>query len=100
MPRTPQQSWPELAFASWLLMGEASLVVGLRMMRLMLGGARADREARRMVNEKIAAGLTLGPALLAGGFGQSSEVLGATVLAHYAKPVRANRRRLARRGNR
>ena len=100
MPRTPTQAWPELAFASWLLMGEASLVIGLRTMRLMAGGPRANREARRMVSEKIAASLTLGPALMAGGLGQSSEALGAAVLAHYGKPVRANRRRLARSGTR
>jgi len=96
MPRTSQKSWPELAFTGWLLMGDAAAVVWLRTLRLMLGGAGATREARLMVAEKVAANLTLGPALIARGFKQSPEDLGAATLAHYGKPVRANRRRLAR----
>jgi hypothetical protein len=38
MPRTSPKTWPDLAFASWTLMGEASMVVWLRSMRLMMGG--------------------------------------------------------------
>ena len=109
MPRsqaTTAKTWPELAFDSWLLMGEASMVVWLRSMRLMMGGPLAAREAERMVSEKIAASLTLMPALMpvlmpilvSGGAARSGEALGAATLAHYARPVRANRRRLSRGG--
>ena len=90
-----QTSWPELAFESWLLTGEASLVIALRSMRLMMGGPIAAREAQRMVSEKLAATMTLGTALMAGGLAQTPEALGAATLAHYARPVRANRRRLS-----
>lgn len=99
MPRsrtsTPK-SWPELAFDSWLLMGEASMVMWLRSARLMMGGPLATREAQRMISEKFAAGLTLMPTLMAGGTAQTAEAIGAATLAHYRKPVRANRRRLSR----
>lgn len=96
MSRVPQKTWPELAFDSWLLMGEASMVMWLRSIRLMTGGPLATREAQRMVSEKLTAGMTLLPALMAGGMAQSGEALGAAALAHYGKPVRANRRRLSR----
>ncbi len=102
MPRKPSKAaaatWPELVLDSWLLMGEASMVIWLRSMRLMMGGPLATREAQRMVSEKLTAGLTLMPALMAGGAAQTAEALGAAALAHYRKPVRANRRRLSRRG--
>lgn len=95
MPRSSQKSWPELAFQSWLLMGEASMVICLRSMRLMMGGPMAAREAQRMVSEKLTANMTLGTALMAGGLTQTPEDLSAAALAHYARPVRANRRRLS-----
>lgn len=100
MPRTTTSvsasTWPELAFQSWMLMGEASMVIWLRSMRMMMGGPLAAREAERMVTEKMTAGMGLIPALMAGGMAQSAEALGAATLAHYMAPVRANRRRLSR----
>ncbi len=98
MPRSTQKTWPELAFDSWLLMGEASMVMWMRSMRLMTGGPLASREAQRMMSEKLTAGMTLLPALMAGGMGQSAEAMSAAALQHYGKPVRANRRRLSRTG--
>ena len=99
MPRTPKPidpAWPQLAFDSWLLMGEAAMVIWLRSLRLMAGGPLAAREAQQMVSEKMTASLTLWPALMAGGVSQTAEALGAAALAHYRKPVLANRRRLSR----
>lgn len=100
MPAHPRTSWPELAFDSWMLMGEASMVIWLRSLRLMTGGPAATREAQRMVAEKVTAGLTLMPVLMAdmmkGGAALSAEALAAAALAQYGEPVRANRRRLAR----
>ena len=100
MPRTrqpaPAKSWSELTYAGWMLMGEASLVIWLRSMRLMMGGPLAHREAERMVAEKLAANMSLFPAVMAGGLTQTPEAAAARVLAHYGRPVRANRRRLAR----
>ena len=96
MPRSNTKSWPELACAGWMLMGEASLVIWLRSMRLMMGGPLAQREAERMVAEKLAANLSLIPAVLAGGLTQTPEAAATRALAHYERPVRANRRRLSR----
>ena len=49
-----------------------------------------------MVSEKMTAAMTLMPAIMAGGANQSAEEATGRALAHYAKPVRANRRRLSR----
>lgn len=97
MNKTPDPTWPELAFAGWMLGAEMSMVIWLRSMRIMMGGPLAQREAQRMVSEKVAAGLTLMPALIADGLARSPEAMGAATLAHFARPVRANRRRLSRR---
>ncbi|KLI63055.1 hypothetical protein AAV99_13070 [Aurantiacibacter marinus] len=87
---------PELMLDSWMLAGEASYVMWLRGIRLMAGGKLAEQEAGRMVSEKMLASMTLIPAVMAGGIGQSVESAGSRALAHYRKPVRANRRRLSR----
>ena len=72
-----------------MLAAESQQVIWLRTMRLVVGGAKAKREARRMVQEKfVAAGLESG-----------RMILGATndsVVKRYRKKVRANARRLSR----
>jgi hypothetical protein len=50
----------------WITLGiEPNRVVGLRVMKLMLGGKSARREARMMVTEKIRAGLEANARLMA-----------------------------------
>lgn len=95
MPRKTPTSWPEIAAETMFLGMEASSVIWLRSMRLMAGGRSAEREARRMVEEKLVAGAMLGPALMAKGTTDAMTATAAT-LAHFGKPVRANRRRLSR----
>ena len=96
MTRPDPTAWAQIAFDSWSLSFEAASVVWLRSIRMMSGGRLAEREAERMVREKVVANMMLWPALMAGGFGQSAEQLSAATLSHYGKPVRANRRRLSR----
>lgn len=87
----------QLGFAAWQLWADASSVVMLRSMRMMQGGAVAEREASRMVSEKVQAGAMLGFAmwpLLASG--ATPEALAKAAIGHYQKPVGANRRRLSR----
>lgn len=100
MPKTPAKNptktWPELMVEGWLLGAEMSAVIWMRSLRMMTGGALAQREAQRAVSEKFSAGMTLLPAILAGGFNQSAEEATARAIAHYRAPVRANRRRLGR----
>lgn len=96
MPKPTSPSVSQLAFDSWMLSFEAASVMWLRGMRLMAGGRLAEREAERMVSEKLVANAMLLPFLAMGGLDQSPEQVGSRILAHYRKPVRANRRRLSR----
>lgn len=91
-----EPTWSELAFDSWMLAGEMSVVVWLRSVRLLSGGKLAEREAERMISEKIAANAAFLPALMAGGARQSARDMAAFTLDYYGKPIRANRRRLTR----
>ncbi len=66
----------------------------LRTMKIAAGGAAGESEARRMVSEKIEAGLDLQTMALTGGLGFTPESATNKTLAHYRRKVRANRRRL------
>ncbi len=96
MTESTTKSWPELAFDGWVLGTQMGAVIWLRSMRLMAGGKLAEVEAKRMVSEKVTASMTLLPALMAGGMNQTAEAMTSRAIAHYAKPVRANQRRLSR----
>ena len=91
----PKPNATELAWRTWQLAAEAGTVIWLRSWVLLLGGSKALREGQLIVDEKVVAALTLWPALIGGGLPASPEALGARALAHYARPVRANRRRLS-----
>lgn len=85
------------AQAGW----EANAVIALRLMRLAAGGALAQREAQRMMTEKVAAGLAAqtaaATALIAGrGPGRAAKAAERV----YRRKVKANRRRLTRRRKR
>lgn len=89
-------AWPQVAAQAWWLGAEASWVIWLRCARLAQGGALADREAVRMVEEKWRAQADLAAALATGRFGtEPSEVAGRTI-NHYRTRVRANHSRLTR----
>ncbi len=79
------QNWMQVA----LLAVECQQVVGLRVMKMTLGGPAATREARRMVEEKIAASLRATASMLTGASADK-------VIADYRKLVRANGRRLSK----
>lgn len=91
-----QAAWLGIGFDAWLLGFEAAQVVWLRTWLILLGGAGAEREARRMVEEKLAANALFGWALATGEAGRSPEAVGRKALRHYGTRVRANARRLAR----
>src|SRR5271167_2202674 len=75
---------------------EASSVIGLRAMKLALGGKAAATEAQRMVSEKIEASLALQAKALSGGLGTTALSAAAKTLDHYRQKVRANQTRLAK----
>jgi hypothetical protein len=87
--------WMRLGFDAWSLGAESSAVIGLRLMKMAAGGAAAETEARRMVDEKVQAGLALQTLALTGGLGVTPHGAAAKAVAHYRRKVRANRRRLA-----
>jgi hypothetical protein len=89
--------WLKLSFDAWSLGVEAWTVIGLRTLKMAAGGAAADAEARRMVDEKVRAGLELQTLALTGGLDLTPERAAAKTLAHYRRKVRANQRRLAKR---
>jgi hypothetical protein len=71
--------------------------MALRSVKLAQGGTSAQTEARRMLTEKVTAGLQLQQKVLAGGLGVTPQGAARKVLAHYGPRVRANRKRLSRR---
>jgi hypothetical protein len=91
MTRNP---WLRIGTDAWLLGMEASTVMGLRMMKLAAGGTAAESEARRMVGEKIDAGLDLHAKAVTGALGFTPHGAASKSISHYRRAVRANRRRL------
>ena len=77
---------------------DANAVVAMRLARLASGGGLAQREARRMVAEKVTAiaeaQMAAGAKMMMGG-GLAAATKSASGV--YKRKVRANRRRLARR---
>jgi hypothetical protein len=90
--------WFSLTLKTIQLGVEAQSVVALRMMRLAAGGAGAPTEARRMIADKIAAGVELqGLAASSLASGRGNTVVAEKTLRVLKKRVRANKRRLSRR---
>lgn len=68
---------------------EANGVIALRVMKLMLGGRNARREADRMVREKLRAGIEASANLMAGASGEE-------IIHRYRQLVAANAKRLGK----
>ena len=83
LPNSALRFWTDLCFQTF----EVQQVIGLRMLKLMAGGAAAEREAMRMVAEKIDAAQETALRLASGASPQAA-------VRHYRSKVRANRRRL------
>ena len=79
--------WTKLARSASLLGLESHQVIALRLVKLAKGGEAAQKEAHRMVAEKIAAAQAAALKLAMGGTAGS-------VMSDYRKKVRANRARL------
>ena len=80
-------------FRSWydltMLAAESQRVIWLRSMKLASGGAKAEREARLMVSEKMAAASHEGLRLFMGASADS-------IVKSYRRRVKANARRLSK----
>ena len=89
--------WLTLSMRNAWLAWEAQSVIALRLMRLGLGGPKAQSEAKRMVSDKFAAlAEAQVVATVAALRGQRSHRVADKVSGVYRKRVRRNRRRLAK----
>jgi hypothetical protein len=89
--------WFALAFKTIELGFEAQNVIALRMMRLAAGGASASTEARRMIADKIEAGIEAqAVAISSFAAGHPDTVVAGKILRVVKRRVRANKRRLSR----
>ena len=91
-----QADWFGIGMDCWLLGLETAQVMWLRGGVIALGGAEGEREARRMVEEKLAANTAFWWSLATGGAGYTAASVGRKALSHYGGRVRANGRRLRR----
>ncbi|MFB0614189.1 hypothetical protein [Aurantiacibacter poecillastricola] len=87
--------WNRLALDTTMLWIEASQVIWLRSLRIAAGGKLAEREAERMVREKLEASWDLGWKLLSSP-SASPEASASRSVKHYRSKVRANQRRLGK----
>lgn len=78
-----------LWFDTMMLGLEAQQVMWLRALHLARGGKSGEREARRMVTEKVIAATQAAGSIAAGASAKS-------VVSAYRQKVRANKRRLSR----
>src|SRR4029077_15401983 len=79
---------------NWMMLGlESNRVIGLRIAKLMRGGKAAQREAQRMVSEKMLAAAKAGTSLMAGASGDK-------IVEQYRRKVAANAKRLSRKRTR
>jgi len=83
--------WEYHIMWNWMMLGlESNRVIGLRIAKLMRGGKAAQREAQRMVSEKVLAAAKAGTSLMAGASGDK-------IVEQYRRKVAANAKRLSRR---
>ena len=69
---------------NWMMLGlESNRVIGLRIAKLMRGGKAAQREAQRMVSEKMLAAAKASTSLMAGASGDK-------IVEQYRRKVAAN----------
>lgn len=94
MPRNEAAEWLEIGAAATALAWDSADVMSLRMFGAFAGGPGAQKEAVRMVSEKLIAIVELQTRLLTGTMGATPAAAARGTLSHYARKVAANRRRL------
>ena len=94
MRKSRSPSWAAIGMDMWSMGYDASVVIGLRTMKIAMGGAAGEREAKLMVDEKVRAAMDVQTSLLTGQFGTNPARATSATVKHYGRKVRANRRRL------
>lgn len=95
MPRNSAADWLTLAQDSYWLWAESLMVIGMRSADMLMRAPGHEREAIRMITEKVRANAEVA-AKLAGAGALAPEIAMHKAVKHYRKKVTANRRRLAR----
>jgi hypothetical protein len=90
-----QPSWLRLSFDMWRAGFEAQQVIGLRLAKLMGGGAPAAAEMTRMVSEKVNAALEAQNAMAKSMLTGNAARIPSRTVALYRRKMRANRHRLS-----
>lgn len=98
MPNRPSSPCAGLDLAAFG--ADAASVIGLRLLRIASGGRAGRKEAKLMVTEKIAALAQVQWNLVSGAYGFTPQSMTQGVGEHYARAVRANRKRLSASGKR
>lgn len=93
---TAAGDWMKLAADSYWLWAEAMMVIGMRTTGMLTRRPGHEREAVRMVSEKLRANAELAGQLAMLGT-LEPEKAAQRVVTHYGKRVTANRKRLSRR---
>ena len=88
-------NWFDIGMDAWALAAESNMVIAMRIGSLAQGGPAAAQDAGRMVSEKVTANVALCCDLMTGKLGSSPEAIFSASIAHYAKSVVANRKRLS-----
>ena len=95
-----RNDWLRIVASTCALGIDAAAVVALRTQAIASGGNAGEREARRMILEKVVAAQALHSMALTGGLGWSVPTAFGKTVMHYRRKVRANRRRLAKKKDR
>ena len=96
MSRNYSADWLALVHDSYWLWAESLMVIGVRTTDMLMRAPGHEREAVRMVAEKLRANAELTAEVATAG-ALTPEKAAHKVVKHYRKKVTANRKRLARR---
>lgn len=88
--------WLKLGLDAWSLGMDASVVIGLRTLKIAAGGVEAQREAVLMVQEKLESAAILQTRALQFRLGDTPHAATQRTLTHYRRKVSSNRRRLSK----
>jgi hypothetical protein len=97
LPKRPVKidPWFSIGLNAWSLGIEASWVMTLRMLKIANGGAQAQVESQRMIQEKVQSASELSALLTSSNM--TPACAATKTIEYYQTKVRANRRRLMKR---
>jgi hypothetical protein len=89
-------NWASMAMQGTMLALESQQVIALRLTKIAMGDPDAQREAERMVTEKVEAMVDSSHLMFKAAMGGHADMGAENIIKRYRTTVRANRRRLAK----